>query len=71
MDDAVDDANGPALHYHWLGGFIGEKVCYTRPHPSSMCVTVVNTEIQFVCVFSVCYMTFRNKKQITKSFHYV
>lgn len=38
LHDAVDDADGPALHYHWLGGLIGEEVCYTRPHPSSMSV---------------------------------
>lgn len=34
--DTVDDANGPALHYHRLGGFVGEKVCYTRPHLCSL-----------------------------------
>lgn len=40
LDDAVYDADGPALHYHWLGGFIGEKVFNTRPHFSSLCVSV-------------------------------
>lgn len=33
--NAVNDTNGPALHNHWLGGFVGEKVCDTRPHLSS------------------------------------
>lgn len=32
---AVDDADRPALHDHRLGGFIGEKVCDTRPHLGS------------------------------------
>lgn len=32
LHDAVDDADGPALHYHWLGGFIGEEVRYAGPH---------------------------------------
>lgn len=36
LDDAVDDADGPALHHHRLGGFIGEEVCYAGPHPSSV-----------------------------------
>lgn len=29
---AVNDTDGPALHNHWLGGFVGEKVCDARPH---------------------------------------
>lgn len=41
--NAVDDTNCPALHNHWLGGFVGEKVCDTRPHLSSNCpVTTKN-----------------------------
>lgn len=35
--NAVDDTNCPALHNHWLGGFVGEKVCDTGPHLSSNC----------------------------------
>lgn len=48
LDDTVDDADGPALHYHRLGGFIGEEVCYTRPHPSNMCVT---KKLLCLCMF--------------------
>lgn len=52
LHDSVDDADGPALHYHWLGGFVGEEVCYTGPHPSSVSVSKYNDHL---CVFSVCY----------------
>lgn len=67
LDDTVDDADGPALHYHRLGGFVGEKVCYTRPHPNSLSVTKYKKVN--VCVFSVCDITYRiieikNKLQI-------
>lgn len=55
MDDTVDDADGPALHYHGLGSFIGQEVFYTRPHPSSMCqynIIYVNIK-QYVFVYLV------------------
>lgn len=33
LHNAVDDADGPAFHHHRFSGFIGEEICYTRPHP--------------------------------------
>lgn len=54
LDNTVDDADGPALHYHRLGGFIGEEVCYTRPHPRSMCVFKFD-------------MTYRNRNRIPRN----
>lgn len=32
LHDAVDDANGPALHHHGLGGLVGEEVGDAGPH---------------------------------------
>lgn len=52
LDDTVDDADGPALHYHWLGGFIGEEICYTGPHCSRVCLSL-HTQSLCICIFYV------------------
>lgn len=50
LDDTIDDANGPALHHHRLGGLIGEEVCDTRPHAGSgmqVSLTRVSVSLQW------------------------
>lgn len=35
LSKAVDDADGPALYHHRLGGLVHKEICYTVPHLSS------------------------------------
>ena len=58
LNHAVDDADGPALNHHRLGGFVGEEVCDAGPHGVPLSVCVLSVCVLSVCVLSVCQCAF-------------